>query len=118
MLSDYKELQQFIMEDFHEFLQDGLSLSQTTEKLLVEYYRGITNDPIEKLVIYLKIALLSLDKNYLRKDLKNELNNMISNLELMSLNKQLNGGVVEKVMKDIEDYKIRSKNSSSDLNSL
>lgn len=67
MLSNYKELEQFITEDFEEFLEEGLSLSQVTEKLLVEYHRGIVRSNVEKLVVYLTVALLSLEKIILEK---------------------------------------------------
>ncbi|TMV50635.1 hypothetical protein FE783_08040 [Paenibacillus mesophilus] len=70
MLSSYKELEQYIVEDFEEFLDEGLSLSQVTDKLLVEYHRGTVNSKVEKLVVYLTIALLCLDKGYLREDIR------------------------------------------------
>lgn len=89
MLSNYKELEQYIVEDFEEFLGEGLSLSQVTEKLLVEYHRGIVNNNVEKLVVYLTIALLSLDKGYLRDDIKNELNIMVSDTSSIPLKEEL-----------------------------
>lgn len=105
MLSGYKELEQYIVEDFKEFLDEGLSLSQVTEKLLVEYHRGIVNSNVEKLVVYLTIALLCLDKSYLREDVKNELNNMISDISLIPLKEELEAEDIKKIIQDIEQYK-------------
>ncbi|BFH60395.1 Imm3 family immunity protein [Paenibacillus azoreducens] len=104
MLSNYKELEQYIVEDFEEFLDEGLSLSQVTEKLLVEYHRGIVNSKVEKLVIYLTIALLCLDKGYLREDLKNNLNIMISDISLLPLKEELESEDIKKIMFDIGKF--------------
>lgn len=105
MLSSYKELEQYIVEDFEEFLDEGLSLSQVTEKLLVEYHRGIVNSKVEKLVVYLTIALLCLDKGYLREDIKDELDIMTSDIASMSLKEELKAEDIKKVLQDIEQYK-------------
>ncbi|GED55718.1 hypothetical protein BBO01nite_49590 [Brevibacillus borstelensis] len=105
MLSSYKELEQYIIDDFEEFLDEGLSLSQVTEKLLVEYHRGIVNSQVEKLVVYLTIALLCLDKGYLREDIKDELNIMISDIASMSLKEELESEDITKVMNGVEKYK-------------
>ncbi|MGC7928070.1 hypothetical protein ACP3VS_05430 [Lysinibacillus sp. VIII_CA] len=69
-MSSYEELNQYVIEDFDEFLNEGLPISQVTEKLLEEYYRGIVKSKVEKLVIYLRIALLSIERIYLREELK------------------------------------------------
>jgi len=105
MLSTYKELEQYVAEDFEEFLNEGLSLSQVTEKLLVEYHRGIVNDPVEKLVIYLTIALCCLDQGSLREDIKNELNSMINEIASMSLNEKLDAEDMKKMLRGIETFK-------------
>lgn len=105
MLSSYKELEQYIIDDFEEFLDEGLSLSQVTEKLLVEYHRGIVNSQVEKVVIYLRIALLCLDKGYLREDIKGELNTMIQDIASISWKEELESQDIEKIVRDIEQYK-------------
>lgn len=105
MLSSYKELEQYIVEDFEEFLDEGLTLSQVTEKLLVEYQRGIVNSEVEKLVIYLTVARLSLDKGYLRQDVENKLNYMISDIPSIPLKKELESEDIEKIMHDIGKFK-------------
>ncbi|MFC6652222.1 MULTISPECIES: hypothetical protein [Paenibacillus] len=103
MLWNYKELEQFIAEDFEEFLEEGLSLSQVTEKLLVEYHRGIVRSNVEKLVVYLTVALLSLEKNYLREDIQFELNSIID-ISSTTLKQELAAEDAEKVLQDIEKY--------------
>ncbi|WP_432776320.1 hypothetical protein AAFJ72_05260 [Brevibacillus gelatini] len=105
MLSSYKELEQYIVEDFEEFLDEGLSLSQVTEKLLVEYHRGIVNSKVEKLVIYLTIALLCLDKGYIRDDIKDELNILISDITSIPLKDELEAEDIKKVLQNIEQYR-------------
>lgn len=110
MLSSYKELKQYIIDDFEEFLDEGLSLSQVTEKLLIEYHRGIVNSQVEELVVYLTIALLCLDKGYLRNDIKGELKGMISNVSIIQLKEELKAEDIEGIMHDIEQYKEHLRN--------
>ncbi|SFJ92515.1 hypothetical protein SAMN04488574_13517 [Bacillus sp. 71mf] len=114
MLSSYEELNQYIVEDFDEFLNEGLSISQVTEKLLVEYWRGIVNSKVEKLVIYLKIALLSIERDYLREDIKTEMINMINELESLPIKDELGSEITEQILLDIEKF----KNKSEDINGL
>ncbi|MEC2077041.1 Imm3 family immunity protein [Metabacillus fastidiosus] len=109
MLSSYKELSQYIVEDFDEFLNEGLSISQVTEKLLVEYYHGIVNSKVEKLVIYLRIALLSIERAYLREDIKTELMNMINELETLSIKDELGSENTKQILLDIQNFKNKSE---------
>lgn len=114
MLSSYEELNQYIVEDFDEFLNEGLSISQVTEKLLVEYYRGIVNSKVEKLVIYLRIALLSIERDYLSENIKIELMNMINELETLPIKDELGPENTKQILLDIENF----KNKSQDVNGL
>ncbi|MFC6652228.1 MULTISPECIES: hypothetical protein [Paenibacillus] len=82
-------------------MEEGLSLSQVTEKLLVEYHRGIVRSNVEKLVVYLTVALLSLEKNYLRVDIQSELNSIID-ISSTTLKQELADKDVKKVLQDIE----------------
>lgn len=109
MLSSYEELNQYVIEDFDEFLNEGLSISQATEKLLEEYYRGIVNSKVEKLVIYLKIALLSIERNYLREDIKAELMSMINELESIPTKEEVGSENTKQILLDIERFKKKSK---------
>lgn len=114
MLSSYEELSQYIIEDFEEFLNEGLSISQVTEKLLEEYYRGIVNSKVEKLVIYLKIAFLSIERNYLREDIKTELMSMINELESIPIKDEVGSENTKKIILDIEKF----INKSEDVNEI
>ncbi len=109
MLSSYEELNQYVIEDFDEFLNEGLSISQVTEKLLEEYYRGIVNSKVEKLVIYLRIALLSIERNYLREDIKAELMSMINELESIPTKEEVGSENTKQILLDIERFKKKSK---------
>lgn len=109
MLSSYEELNQYVIEDFDEFLNEGLSISQVTEKLLEEYYRGIVNSKVEKLVIYLRIALLSIERNYLREDIKAELMSMINELETIPTKEEVGSENTKQILLDIERFKKKSK---------
>ncbi|KOO47182.1 hypothetical protein [Priestia koreensis] len=109
MLSSYEELNQYVIEDFNEFLNEGLSISQVTEKLLEEYYRGIVNSKVEKLVIYLRIALLSIERNYLREDIKAELMSMINELESIPTKEEVVSENTKQILLDIERFKKKSK---------
>lgn len=108
MLSNYEELNQYIVEDFDEFLNEGLSISQVTEKLLIEYWRGIVNSKVEKLIIYVRIALLSIERNYLREDIKTEMINMINELESLPIKDELGSEITEQILLDIERFKNKS----------
>jgi len=114
MLSSYEELSQYIIEDFDEFLNKGLSISQVTEKLLEEYHRGIVNSKVEKLVIYLKIAILSIERNYLRKDIKTELLCMINELESIPIKGEVGSENTKQILLDIEKF----INKSEDVNEI
>ncbi|TKI53420.1 hypothetical protein FC756_24050 [Lysinibacillus mangiferihumi] len=109
MLSSYEELNQYIIEDFDEFLNEGLSISQVTEKLLEEYYRGIVNGKVEKLVIYLRIALLSIERNHLREDIKTELMSMINELESIPTKEEVGSENAKQILLDIQRFKKKSK---------
>lgn len=109
MLSSYEELNQYVIEDFDEFLNEGLSISQVTEKLLEEYYRGIVNSKVEKLVIYLRIALLSIERNYLREDIKAELMSMINELESIPTKEEVGSENTKQILLDIERFKKKSE---------
>lgn len=109
MLSSYNELNQYIIEDFDEFLNEGLSISQATEKLLEEYYRGIVNSKVEKLVIYLRIALLNIERNYLREDIKTELMTMINELESIPAKEEVGSEDAKQILLDIERFKKKSE---------
>lgn len=109
MLSSYEDLNQYVIEDFDEFLNEGLSISQVTEKLLEEYYRGIVNSKVEKLVIYLRIALLSIERNYLREDIKAELMSMINELKSIPTKEEVGSENTKQILLDIERFKKKSK---------
>lgn len=109
MLSSYEELNQYVIEDFDEFLNEGLPISQVTEKLLEEYYRGIVKSKVEKLVIYLRIALLSIERNYLREDIKAELMSMINELESIPTKEEVGSENTKQILLDIERFKKKSK---------
>lgn len=115
MLSSYEELNQYVIEDFDEFLNEGLPISQVTEKLLEEYYRGIVKSKVEKLVIYLRIALLSIERIYLREDIKAELMSMINELESIPTKEEIGSENTKQILLDIERFKKKSKDVNKNL---
>lgn len=115
MLSSYEELNQYVIEDFDEFLNEGLSISPVTEKLLEEYYRGIVKSKVEKLVIYLRIALLSIERNYLCEDIKAELMSMINELESIPTKEEVGSENTKQILLDIERFKKKSKDVNKNL---
>lgn len=99
----YDELKQNIEEDIEEFMADGLNFLQATARVQVEYQRITDKSPLEKLIIYMMLLKLGIEKEIVREDIRDETLALVAAGDLSRFNGDLTDEEFKAFGKDISE---------------
>lgn len=102
----YNELKEYVSEDFEEFTQKyNYSVEQASARILDEYIRAIRNKEVQKVTIYVTIALLGINNKVLPAFIYDEVIIMVEEANIGKYQHEISPDEVEDFMNDIQELK-------------
>lgn len=95
-----------VRDNFEEYIEDGLSIADATERILEEYQEEI-EDEVDGATIYLALASLQMEHGELQKNIKEVALNIIENGKGLEVWEELGGDELENRKNVLNQLKLK-----------